>query len=217
MAAAVSRNFGRRSMSDDLQPIETVQSPGAQPRTGVTTPENPRSRGHSPALDHRDGLTPKPPSGQSDQTSKAGTAANADTPPKKIKVGDYELSSDDVVGLMQRKAAEDLRKASGPADPAACELKLPENLTLPTGSEFKLDPADPSYETVRAWAHGKQFDQQTFSEMLGLYASHRAREDAMIATARKAEAEKLGVNGPIRVTAIEKRVRNSTSGGRHDR
>ena len=43
--------------------------------------------------------------------------------------------------------------------------------------------------------------------MLGMYASHEATKEAAFQAAAKAEVAKLGVNGPVRVGAVETYLR----------
>jgi hypothetical protein len=94
----------------------------------------------------------------------------------KLRVGEFELSSDGIAALMQTKAQADLRATQTPPNPESYQAKLPEGFRLPEGiGEFKFNEADPALRDMRAWAHGKSIDQQTFSEMLGFYASSEAQ------------------------------------------
>jgi hypothetical protein len=62
-------------------------------------------------------------------------------------------------------------------------------------------------QAAKAWAHSKGLDQSAFSEMLTLYASHVAQQDAALAEASRAEIAKAGVNAPQRVDAIGRWIR----------
>lgn len=123
--------------------------------------------------------------------------------PDKIRVGDVELTAQQVQDLLIDKANADARRATMPAGPEGYELTLPADLKLPPGIDFKLDSADPLLASARTWAHSKGLDQQSFSELLGLYATATAGSESQIQTARAAEIQKLGVNGPVRVTALQ--------------
>jgi hypothetical protein len=74
---------------------------------------------------------------------------------------------------------------------------------MPAGVEFKIDEADPLLADARNWAHAKGFNQSDFSELVGIYASAKAKEAAFISTAAAAEVAKLGANGTQRVSAID--------------
>ena len=132
-------------------------------------------------------------------TTDGATTAAGD----KVKVGEYELSGDDVAALMQQLADNKLRATQVPAEPSAYEIKLPASLKLPEGIEFKADPRDPAYADMRVWAHKRGLTQEDFSEGLAIYASKVAREEAKIATAAKAEVERRGVNGTQRIDALD--------------
>ena len=62
----------------------------------------------------------------------------------KLRVGDYELSSEDIAALMATKAQADLRATQVPADASGYKPDLPADLQLPPGIEFKIDVNDPS-------------------------------------------------------------------------
>ena len=139
----------------------------------------------------------------------APPAAPASVVDGKLRVGDYELSADDIASLMATKAQADLRATQVPANPESYQAKLPDGFKLPEGvGEFKFNEADPALRDMRAWAHGKGIDQATFSEMLGFYASSEAQKEAAFRAAQAAEVAKLGNFGTSRVTAIETWLRS---------
>jgi hypothetical protein len=120
-----------------------------------------------------------------------------------IKVGDVELTADQVKQLLVDKANADARKAAMPASPDGYEATLPADFKLPDGIEWKVDPADPLLADAKRWAHTRGLDQQAFSELVGLYTAAQAGSEAQIQTARQAEINKLGANGSMRVTALQ--------------
>jgi hypothetical protein len=131
----------------------------------------------------------------------------------KLRIGSgetaYELSADDVKMLMAQKAESDLRKTQTPQSADAYEAKLPDGFQLPEGvAEFKFNEADSALADFRRFAHSKGIDQQTFSEMLGFYASSEAQKEAAFRAAQAAEVAKLGANGTSRVTAVETWLRS---------
>jgi hypothetical protein len=126
----------------------------------------------------------------------------------KLRVGEYELSSDDIAALMATKAQADLRATQVPADGSGYKPDLPADLQLPPGIEFKIDTADPSYRDLAAFAHARGWDQEAFSTAIGIFASREARQAAAFAEAQRAEVQKLGANGTSRVTAVETWLRS---------
>jgi hypothetical protein len=126
----------------------------------------------------------------------------------KLRVGEFELSPDDIASLMQSKAQADLRAAAVPPD-GNYQAKLPDGFKMPEGlGEFVFNEADPAFVDLKRWAAGKELDQQTFSEMLSFYASSEAQKEAAFRAAQAREVEKLGANGVSRVTAIDTWLRS---------
>jgi hypothetical protein len=106
--------------------------------------------------------------------------------------------------MMDRQAQDDLRAATRPASPEAYEAKLPADLKLPGGQEYRFDANDPSLVAARNWAHAKGLSQDEFSQVLGIYASHVAGEQAVLAERSRQEVLKAGVNAPQRMDAVGK-------------
>ena len=71
----------------------------------------------------------------------------------RLKVGDYELSSDDIASLMRTRAEQDLRAAAVPAD-GNYQAKLPDGFKMPEGltGEFVFNEADPAFVDLKRWA-----------------------------------------------------------------
>jgi hypothetical protein len=124
-------------------------------------------------------------------------------PNAKHKFGEMEFTEQELRDFLTSKADAELRKASLPDAPEKYEAKLPENFEMPAGVEVKIDVTDPLLIDARTWAHGKGLDQATFSEMVGLYASAKAKEAAQLNAAHTAEIAKMGANGTQRVSALE--------------
>jgi hypothetical protein len=129
---------------------------------------------------------------------------------EKVKIGQYEVSEQEIGELMAEKAARDLRAATVPANPSEYKLTLPENLTLPGNAQFQFDEAGnkASFDAVKAWAHQRQMSQADFSEMMGLYASHHAAQEAMLAQRAQAEIQKSGPNASMRVDSVVRWIRS---------
>jgi hypothetical protein len=121
----------------------------------------------------------------------------------RVKVGEMEVSQQELQEFFQSKADTELRKASLPVSPADYKAELPADFKPPPGIDVKIDTTAPEYADAAKWAHAKGFSQQEFSEMLSLHASLMARQEATYENARQAEIAKMGANGTSRVTALE--------------
>jgi hypothetical protein len=128
-------------------------------------------------------------------------------PGDKVKIGDYELSGNDVAMILQEKAARDLRATQVPASAEAYEAKLPESFKLPDGLQWQWDAADPALNDIRALAKKSGWSQDDFSNVLGVYAAKAVAEDTQFRQRARAEMDKLGVNGSQRLAAVETFVR----------
>lgn len=164
-------------------------------------PENPRARGHSPARDHREEVAAREGAPR-DRPAADPAAAAAAASTEKQKIGAYEISESELAEMMQRQAQDDLRKATLPPTPDAYELKLPEGTKLPGDIAVQFDANDPGLIAARNWAHARGIDQRGFSEVLAIYASHVAQQEAVLQDRARAEIAKAGANGPQRVDAV---------------
>jgi hypothetical protein len=179
--------------------------PSIAPRTAPkpSAPENPRARGYSPARDMREAAATRAP-GEAPPSADQQREIPADG--TKFKVGKFEVSEGEFGVMMERQALEDLRKATVPPTPADYKLALPESLKLPGDGKYQFDEVGnkASFDAARAWAHNRGMSQSEFSEMMGLYASHTANTEAMLAERSRQEIAKVGINGPQRVDAVGK-------------
>ena len=150
---------------------------------------------------------------QAQDQAAAKPAAEAPTDPQapqtpaageKVKIGKYEVSEAELGAMMDRQAQEDLKKATLPAAPEAYKAELPADLKLPGGVEYKFDQSNPSLVAARNMAHSMGLSQDQFSQILGVYASHEATQNAMLAERSRQEVAKAGVNAPQRVDAVSR-------------
>jgi hypothetical protein len=186
-------------------PPASATPPAAAPRQSA--PENPRARGYSPAVAQREAAAARAAGEAPGGDQRADQAADQQQPPatgEKVKIGKYEISETELGEMMQRQASDDLRKATVPASAEAYEAKLPADLKLPGGQQFKVDVSDPSLVAARNLAHAKGWSQQDFSEALGIFASHLAGQEFQLAERARAEIAKVGANAPQRVDAAGK-------------
>ena len=174
-----------------------------QRHAALRGPENPRSRGHSPAVEQREAAAARA-RGELPQDKPAADpeAAALAASTEKHKIGAYEISESQLGEMMTRQAAEDLKAATLPATPEAYEAKLPADLRLPGDMTYTFNQNDPSLVAARNLAHAKGWSQQDFSEALGIFASHIAGQEAALAERSRAEVAKAGVNAPQRMDAV---------------
>jgi hypothetical protein len=148
------------------------------------------------------------------ETTDAAKTATGDgnaavvTADGKLRVGDYQLSSDDIAMLMQQKAANDLRATQVPAD-GAYEAKLPEGLQLPEGVDFRPDPNDPSFKDFQALSKKLGLTQSDFEQLYGIWVNKTVQSEAAFRNSMKTELEALGANATMRVTALETWLRGT--------
>lgn len=99
-------------------------------------------------------------------------------------------------------AVEESRRLTLPTEPAGYKIELPADFKAPEGVTFEFRADDPLLAQAQQLAHAKGIDQETFSQMLGLYAGAQVQDQSVITAAKTAEIGKLGVNGPARVDAV---------------
>jgi hypothetical protein len=179
-----------------------AEMPAEQRHAQLRGPENPRSRGHSPAIEQRESAAAKAANPQQQPPAVDPDAPTHST--EKLKVGKYEVSEAELASMLDRQSRDDLKKLTLPAAPEAYEAKLPDGLTLPGGLEYKFNPADPSLIAARNLAHAKGWSQADFSDALAIFATHVAGEQAVLAERSAAELAKAGATAPQRVDAVGK-------------
>jgi hypothetical protein len=172
-----------------------------QRHAALRGPENPRARGYSPAVEQRQAAAERAAGNPPPDPAAVDPAAPAHST-EKLKVGKYEVSEAEIAGMMDRQSQEDLRKATLPASPDEYKLELSPGAKLPGDAEYKFNAGDPSLAALKNWAHAKGFDQSTLSEMLTIYATHEAQQNAALAARSAQEVAKAGVNAPQRVDAV---------------
>jgi hypothetical protein len=194
----------------DLHPaFNPVSKPAAPPpeysRPGI--PENPRSRGISPARDFREGQqrqqqAPGASSGEGQgQGQGQGQQSQGDGSgtPQTLE----GFTPEQIREAIAHKVESDTRKAALPQDPRGYKTELPADFKPPEGVKFEFNQQDPLLKTARDLAHKRGIDQETFSDMLGLYAATQIGQHQQLAQARTAELAKLGTAAQERINGID--------------
>jgi hypothetical protein len=140
------------------------------------------------------------------ETTTDTTTKTTPAPGEKYKFGDVELTGEEISGLLERRAVEDLRKTQIPAE-GACEAKLPEGSKLPGDFKFEVNAADPAFKDLAAWGAKAALSQDQFSELLQIYAGDRARELDALRTASAKNLAALGAHAQSRLTAVDQWIR----------
>ena len=157
---------------------------GSAQQQGVAQPENnPRARGHSPAQDAR----------QQQQTPAEVMVKFADG---------SEYKEADLRTALGERAEVASKKATLPASPDQYRIELPADFVPPENVRFEFDSKDPALARARELAHKRGIDQETFSEMLGVYASTKMGEAIQQAKLRDTNMRALGTAAPQRVEAV---------------
>jgi hypothetical protein len=100
------------------------------------------------------------------------------------------------------EAEQLVRKNTLPKSDAEYQVKLPGNFQLPAGVNFQFDQNSPELAQARKVAHARGMDQETFSDMLGVYAASKIAEQTNAAKAREANLAALGAAGSQRVESV---------------
>jgi hypothetical protein len=174
-------NDNAAASGGDLHPAGTAEP--ARDGADKRQPENPRTRGHSPTLDARD------------QAPPAGAE-------RTIKIGGAEYSEQQVRDSIAHKIEQDARKSALPKSPADYQLTLPPAFQAPEGVTFEPDYSDPLYQFARDQAFRRGMDQETFSELYGVYAAAEIAKHQHTHYVREANLAALGSAAPARLDAI---------------
>ncbi len=146
----------------------------------------------------------------STQTDQSQQAATAPTRPDWLPENFFDTKAGpkwDDFGkhfseIATRDAANEVRRLSLPQKPEDVKLELPKDFTLPQGVEFKLDPTKPEFNKFREIAVRRGLDNETITDLMGVYGETLVSSQATIAAAHADQVAKLGANGTARVTAL---------------
>ncbi len=169
------------SLNPASPPAEMSRSTPGNPQQAPQ--DNPRSHGHSPAMEAR-------------QQQQAPAEAM-------VKFADgTEHEEADLLSALGERAEAASRKATLPSSPDGYEIKLPEDFQAPEGVRFEFNQNNPALKAAKELAHKRGIDQATFSEMLGVYASTQMGEAIRNSQLRDVNLRQLGTAGPQRVDAV---------------
>jgi hypothetical protein len=123
-----------------------------------------------------------------------------DAATNQVKEKEY---NDYISGLEARAAEQDVRKNTLPKTADGYEVRLPANFTPPEGMTFEFDKNDPGLKRAREIALARGIDQETFQDMLGVYAGNKIGELQQTNELVKQNRDKLGSAADARLTAID--------------
>ena len=181
------------------QPLEQLDRQ-AQHQQQQRPPENPNTRGHSPARDAREAAAVRQPG---DQQQSDQQQQQQPTGSDEVQIGDVKISPDKFKAIMQRQGEIDARELTLPKDANGYTLDLPADFKPPADVKFEFNKDDPTLARARQLALNRKLDQATFSDFLSVYAAERISEATKINNARNAEIGKLGSMAPQRIDAIK--------------
>lgn len=102
-----------------------------------------------------------------------------------------------------RLAADEVRRNALPKAAADVKLELPKEFKLPEGMQWEWKTDAPEFGKFRDIAVKRGLDQDTITELMGVYAETRVGSEAEYKSAQAAELAKLGANATARVTALD--------------
>ena len=140
-AGAPSASSPAPNGGGDLHPAfnNPVSRPANPPPDYDHPAENPRTRGHSPAMDYRQRVAQQQQSPASDaggsqqhtaapgagEQQQTGQQEQPSAAPSTVRIGDAEFAHQDVLDALKAKAEADIRRRGLPQSPADYQLKLP--------------------------------------------------------------------------------------------
>lgn len=177
-------------MSD--QPLSNPPSPSGSPSDNAVQP------------------AASPPSQQSPANNQQNSAPAAPTRPAYALDSEWDATAgklndkfaERVNRLTAFEAEQSVRKNTLPKSEADYQVKLPASFQAPEGVKFEFDMNDPALAQARKIALARGVDQETFSDMLGVFAATKIADHTNAAKAREANIAQLGAAGPQRIEAV---------------
>jgi hypothetical protein len=137
------------------------------------------------------------------------TATTTDTG-EKFKVGEFDVSEQEIRDLLSGKAERDLARTQIPAQPADYKVEVPATADLPEGAAVALknDPATAAMiDAAQRWAHKNGLSQAAFNELVAIQAHGVIAEQQNYARLSAANLDALGSRGPQRIDALTTWIR----------
>jgi hypothetical protein len=123
----------------------------------------------------------------------------------RLRIGEIELSEQDVRGPLERKGLEDSRKALMPA--SADGYTLPVDMQLPPGVQFQWqvdnEVLGPALAQAKQIAFDAGLSNDQFGRLMSVYASAQIHEQQQYARAQAAEVAKLGDLANVRMDSLK--------------
>jgi hypothetical protein len=170
-------------------------------------PVNPRSQGHSPALDAR-----QQQQTNAQQAGDGGGQQQTTAAPSSVEIDGVSWTHDQLREAVAHRLEDQARRASLPTDPRSYKTTLPPDFKAPEGVNFEFDERDPALQHFRQVAHARGMSQDDFSSALGAFAATKIAEQTQLAHARNAELGKLGSAGQARIEAVSTWLRARAGG-----
>lgn len=123
-----------------------------------------------------------------------------DAEKREVRADDFTKDYNDLSAF---KAEQEIKKSALPKSADEYKVELPKDFKAPEGVKFEWDMNDPLLAHARTLAHQRGIDQDTFSNMLGVYAANKIAEQTQIGAARTAELQKLGATAEQRIGNVE--------------
>lgn len=152
------------------------------------------------------------------QVLDAGGEIDPNAPPvdpvttgEKFKVGEFEVSEQEIRDLMAGKAERDLARADIPAQPADYKVEIPEISGLPEGTVVALGDdfaSQAMVESAKNWAHKNGLSQDAFNELVAIQAHSVVAEQQNYNRLAAENLAALGANGPQRIDSLTTWIRS---------
>ena len=120
-----------------------------------------------------------------------------------VTIDGADWSYDQIREAISHRVEFDARRAALPKASNEYQATLPSDFQAPAGVRFEFDAQDPALARAREIALKRGVDQETFSDMLGVYAATKIAEQQRTASLIQANREKLGSAGEARMNSIE--------------
>lgn len=151
--------------------------------------------------------------GASSQTQQSGSSSQTTAPTRPDYVPEafwdaatglkHKEFGEHYSALATRLAADEVRRNALPKTVDAVKLDLPKEFKIPEGLQWQWKTDAPEYAKLRDIVVKRGLDQDTVTDLVGVYAETQVGSEAQFKAAQTAEMNKLGANATARVTALD--------------